>query len=219
MLGWLLGLALFLAVVDWVAVGQRRKRLEYIAKPGTMLALLAWLTPFTPENLSLAWFELGLILSLAGDVLLMLPQQRFIGGLVAFLLAHVAYIVSLNLTSLPPFGGLSFMLALVVIGLAGWLYRRLVVHVPRPLKLPVIAYLLVISGMLLSAGLTLTRPDWAVGPAALVTVGAALFFLSDSVLAWDRFVAPVRYGRVLVMVTYHLGQFGIALGAVWRFYP
>lgn len=219
MLNWLFGFALLLAIVNWVAVSRRWKWLEYIAKPGTMLALLAWFTTFAHGTPPLEWIQLGLILSLVGDVSLMLPRQRFVAGLVAFLLAHLAYIVGLNLTSWPSFGGLSFMMALVVIGLAVWLYRRLVVYVPRPLKLPVVAYLCVISVMLLSAGWTLMRPEWAIGPAWLVSVGAALFFVSDSLLAWDRFVAPVRYGRVLVMVTYHLGQLGIALGVVWRYYP
>jgi uncharacterized membrane protein YhhN len=39
-----------------------------------------------------------------------------------------------------------------------------------------------------------------------------LFVISDSLLSWDRFVAPITNARTIVMVTYHLGQFGIILG-------
>jgi uncharacterized membrane protein YhhN len=36
--------------------------------------------------------------------------------------------------------------------------------------------------------------------------GAALFLASDSVLAWNKFVRPLPFGRPAVMVTYHLAQ-------------
>ena len=44
-----------------------------------------------------------------------------------------------------------------------------------------------------------------------------LFFISDTLLAWNRFVAPIRHQRVLIMSTYHLGQMGLALGAALQF--
>jgi hypothetical protein len=40
---------------------------------------------------------------------------------------------------------------------------------------------------------------------------------SDSLLAWNKFDQPVRHANLLVMVTYHLGQFGIVLGAALHY--
>ncbi|MDQ2727613.1 MAG: lysoplasmalogenase [Actinomycetota bacterium] len=40
---------------------------------------------------------------------------------------------------------------------------------------------------------------------------AVLFYASDATLAWDRFVGPLRRGRLAVIVTYHLGQAGLVV--------
>jgi uncharacterized membrane protein YhhN len=70
----------------------------------------------------------------------------------------------------------------------------------RDLLVPVIAYAVVISAMVVSAfG---TAAPWAV-------IGAGLFYVSDATLAWNRFLERLRWGPLVVMVTYHLGQFGL----------
>lgn len=208
-------LALVLAVANWIAVGRRWRRLEYLTKPGTLLALLAWLAPFAFAESRLAGFLAGLVLSLVGDVLLMLPRQQFVGGLVAFLLAHVAYLIGFN-PSLPPRPELTLIALAGFMGLGWVLYLKLIRRVPPPLRWPVLFYLGVISLMGLSALLTWTRPEWDWRAAASVSVGALLFLTSDLVLAWDRFVRPRPHSRVLVMITYHLGQMGLIVGAVWQ---
>ena len=45
-------------------------------------------------------------------------------------------------------------------------------------------------------------------------VGAGLFYVSDALIAWNRFVAETRHGRVAIMVTYHLAQVGLVLSLV-----
>jgi len=87
----------------------------------------------------------------------------------------------------------------------------------RRLTGPVMLYGMIITLMLLSAMLTLFREEWKVLPALLAAVGAALFYLSDSFLAWDRFVSPVRNGRILNMITYHLGQIALIVGVALQF--
>jgi uncharacterized membrane protein YhhN len=62
--------------------------------------------------------------------------------------------------------------------------------------------------------MTWTRPGWSVFAALSVSLGAVLFYSSDSILAWNRFVTPISHGRFKTMITYHLGQFGIILGAI-----
>jgi hypothetical protein len=41
--------------------------------------------------------------------------------------------------------------------------------------------------------------------------------VSDSFLAWNKFVAPLPYGRLRVIVSYHVGQVLIVLGAALHF--
>jgi uncharacterized membrane protein YhhN len=213
-------IGLIIAVVDWYAVYTQHKKLEYFAKPGVMVALILWMLMNGGLGSTLIWFTLGLAFSMAGDIFLMLPRERFIAGLVSFLLAHLMYIAGLNQT--PPAINLPAVIVAVLVALT-WLriYRAistgLVASGNTALKYPVLAYSLVISLMLLSALLTLTGETWQPAPALLVSGGALLFFLSDTLLAWNKFVTPLRNGRLAVIITYHLGQILIALGAVLHF--
>jgi len=218
----LLFIALVLAILDWVAVVIQWKPLEFIAKPGTMVALLAWLWVVSGFRDGLVWFAVGLVFSLAGDVFLMLPREQFIAGLVSFLMAQIAYIIGFN-TAPPPINLASLILAGLVLLTGLQIYRRVGTSLESSgqssLKAPVLVYSIVISLMLLSALLTLVRPEteWPAGTALLVSGGALLFFVSDTTLAWNKFVASLKRGKLVVIVTYHLGQGLIVLGAALKF--
>ncbi len=185
-----------------------------------MLALIAWMIFEVGISGPLIFFTLGLCFSLVGDVCLMLPRDLFIAGLVAFLLGHVSYIVGFNFTA-PPIRVVTFLMLAVVIGLALLIIRPLRVGLlakgQKALLPPVQIYAGVISVMFFSAMVTLIRADWEKTAAILVCVGAAFFFLSDTMLAWNKFVTPFSKDRLKVMVTYHLGQILIALGAATQF--
>lgn len=212
-----------LAVLDWIAVSRAWKKLEYIAKPAMMVALIAFVIYNGGLSGGMRWFALGLAFSLAGDIFLMLPKEQFIAGLVSFLLAHVAYIIGLNPRLSPelPVLLIALGLAAVVALTASQVYRRISAGLrasgKTSLLAPVLIYTLVISVMLLSAMLTLLSNNWFSVHAITVCVGAALFFLSDAILAWNKFVSPLRYGRLMNMSSYHLGQLLIALGAALHF--
>ena len=213
-------LALIVAVVDWVAIQLRNKPLEFIAKPGVMILLLIGLWQASSFQGPMIWFGLGLLFSMAGDIFLMLPKEQFIPGLVSFLIAHLAYLVGFNQS--PPPMILASLVLVVMVGItAVQLYRRLAGGLRASgqtrLIYPVMAYSVVISLMLISALMTLARAEWSEGPALLVSAGALLFFLSDSFLGWNKFVAPLPYGKLRVIVTYHLGQILIVLGAAFHF--
>jgi uncharacterized membrane protein YhhN len=109
----------------------------------------------------------------------------------------------------------------IVLGLsAARLLRRLIGAVRmtnKRLVVPIIVYSIVITLMLLSALLTLSNPDWAAMPSLLVSLGAFLFYLSDIVLAWNRFVSPIKNGRMLNIGLYHLGQIAIVAGVAMQF--
>jgi alkenylglycerophosphocholine hydrolase len=210
-------IAFILAILNWIAADRQIKPLEYVTKPATMLALLWWIGSSVGLGGSMLWFSLGVVFCLAGDVFLMIPRDMFIFGLVSFLLGHICYIVGLNNSA--PFINFWGVIFIVVLGVfIGWLYPRLVRGLDAKgksgLKIPVLVYSLVISLMVYSAFMTLTKPGWPVAAALSVSLGAVLFFASDSMLAWDRFITALPHARLKVMMTYHLGQFGIILGAI-----
>jgi uncharacterized membrane protein YhhN len=86
------------AVADWIGVSTSRPRVEYVAKPLTILLLIAWLVIGVGMESALAPPTLlvlvALLFSLAGDILLMLPAARFLPGLVLFLMAHLSYVLA-----------------------------------------------------------------------------------------------------------------------------
>ena len=134
----------------------------------------------------------------------MLPSDRFVTGLAAFLLGHLAYVVGLS-----RHGGSAAALALSAIpvavvagGLAVRFARALRAGGEGGLLGPVVAYMVAISAMVVSA--LATGNVWA-------AVGAVLFMASDSLIAENRFVAPRTWAPLAIMVTYHLGQAGLVV--------
>jgi uncharacterized membrane protein YhhN len=201
-------LALVAAGADWLAVYHGNRRLEFVAKPLTMVLLIGAAVAVDPADAATRyWFVVALLLSLAGDVLLMLRRDNlFVAGLGAFLLAHVAYIIGL-LTSGVHAGGLLVGFALAVAGFVLIVARlmRGVRRTDRALVTPVLAYVVVISVMLITAYGT-TRL-WAFA-------GASFFYISDSLLGRQRFLEPRERGDTAVMVTYHLAQILLVLSLV-----
>jgi uncharacterized membrane protein YhhN len=213
--------AFVFAALETLALWKNSPRLEYVAKPAVMIALFLWLWTSTGLNGALLWFGLGILLSLAGDVLLMIALDRlFLAGLIAFLLAHVAYVIGFN-TPFPALSTWGFILAFMI-GISG---VRVISRIIAPLhskgqaglRIPILLYALVISLMLLSAMLKLTDISWQAGAALLVAFGAFLFYLSDIILAWMKFVAPIQNGRIYNILAYHLGQIALIAGVVMQF--
>jgi len=193
------------AVANWWSRLVGSRRVEYVSKPATMLALVGVALALDPLHADQrAWFVAGLVLSLAGDVFLMLPADRFVAGLGSFLLAHVAYVVGLNLHpgSATALLVASVVVALVAVGVGIRIVRGAAAAGGGRLAGPVVAYMAVISAMVVSA---VAAGPWIAG------AGAVLFFASDGLIAWNRFVTPIRWAPVAIMVTYHLGQAGLVL--------
>src|SRR5688572_22987648 len=90
----LLALSAVAAVGDWIAVARREKALEYVCKPLATMFLVGVAVALDPSDpTARRWFVVALLLALVGDVLLMLPRGFFVGGLLAFLFAHIAYVI------------------------------------------------------------------------------------------------------------------------------
>lgn len=197
--GWLLlALAACVAVADWRAVWRRPAPVENILKPAVLALLIAVALVLDPaDSTQRAWFVAGLVLSLAGDVLLLPAIDRFVAGLASFLLAHVAFIAGFMAAGRgdQPLVPLVFVLA--GLALSGQEVVRGVLRTDRALLGPVVLYMLVISGMVSAA-------YWN---GNVVGIGGAIVFaMSDSTLGIDRFVRRRRWMPVAVMVTYHVAQ-------------
>ena len=182
-------------------------RLVYLFKPltTTLVFVIAWL--MMPPVMGLyRWLLLaGLLCSLAGDVFLMLPNDRFVPGLVSFLVAHFFYIggfVTRGGWGLTPWVLLLFLLY------GGVMLWQLRPHVGTLLG-PVIVYMAAILVMgWQAAELWLALRDVS---ALLALVGALLFVVSDSTLALDRFKAHFSRAALLVLSTYYTAQLLLAL--------
>ncbi|MBS1846876.1 MAG: lysoplasmalogenase [Actinobacteria bacterium] len=202
-----LGVAAVGAVANWWAVSVGRRRIEWVTKPGVMVALIVAAILVDPVDATVrAWVIAGLVFSLAGDVFLMLPRERFVEGLGSFLVAHVAYIVAFVLSA-TSWTGASVGAAAAIVALA--LVGRPIVSAVRrdrpALAWPVVAYMAVISSMVVAAFAT-ARP-WPI-------VGSLVFFASDGILATNKFVRSLPGARFSIMSTYHVAQFCFVVALV-----
>jgi uncharacterized membrane protein YhhN len=217
---WFLLVALIFAALTMLAIWKDNRGLEFVAKPAVMVALFFYLWTSTGLQGVTLWFGLGILFSLAGDVFLLWIDRFFLYGLVAFLLAHIAYLVGFNMPT-SPISLWGFLMA-VLIGLGGGRVMRRILSAMMEkgqmrMRIPVAVYSAVISLMLLSAMLKLTDPAWGTGASLLVALGAFLFFLSDIVLAWNKFVTPIQNGRMLNIGLYHIAQILLVAGVVMQF--
>jgi uncharacterized membrane protein YhhN len=179
----------------------------YLFKPltTTLILVLALTAPAPVSPFYQVVVGLGLLFSLAGDVFLMLPSDRFVPGLVSFLVAHLFYIAAFGSVA-----GVSFTAAAIVpfVLYGAVLLRILWPHLGR-LKLPVAVYAAVLLVMAWQAA----EQYLAVRDvrSLLALVGAALFVVSDSVLAFNRFAGRFHWAQALVLSTYFAAQWLIAL--------
>ncbi len=220
-------LSLIFALLEWIAEHKQSRLGIYSTKPTMMLFLIAWVLLYADlltdtHNFPLVWFLIGLAFCLGGDIFLMLPERFFLSGLISFLLGHIFYILGLwgsvtfKVSLLP-----GLMLAVVILSISLTLYRRLargmVASENTRMRIPVAVYAFIISIMLYLALLTPLSEAWENTFALIVAAGALLFYVSDILNAWRRFISPFSNDRLLIMSTYHLGQIGIAVGATLQF--
>lgn len=197
------------AAGDWLAVHHRERRLEYLLKPLTILCLIGVALAVDPQDpAARAWFVGALVFSLAGDVFLMLDRdgELFVAGLGAFLVAHLAYVVGMLVEGVGGYGLLLGALVVAVLILVVGTQIVRAVQASEPVLLaPVAVYMGVISAMVVAA-IGVGRP--------FGVVGAGLFYASDTMIGWTRFVRPHPRLPLAIIVTYHLGQIGLVLSLI-----
>lgn len=181
----------------------------WIAKPVAAAGFLALaLNVGALETRYGSWIFAGLALSFLGDALL-IPERNpaaFKAGIGSFLLGHVAYTVA--------FATLAFDLqiavaAAVLVSGSGFVAKRwLWPHLASGMHMPVLAYGIVISCMLIAASGCAganERPD--------IFAGALLFYLSDLSVARDRFVHASFWNGAWGLPFYFGAQLILAYGS------
>lgn len=180
----------------------------YFFKPLTtvLTIALAWVLAGADFSALASYQQLvlaGLVFSLAGDIFLMLPKDRFIAGLLSFLVAHLLYIAAFYGQS----HSVSTWVWLPCLAWGGFLLHRLWPGLGA-LKGAVMVYAAALLGMGVAAGAQFEQlPGLAT---ALAAAGAVLFIASDSLLALNRFKAPFFSAQAWVLATYFMAQLLIA---------
>lgn len=191
------------------AIHFNYKVYKYIWKPGTMVLII--LLAITESGLSSAFSYLvlfALLFSLFGDVFL-LREEWFVHGLASFLIAHILYsigfVVAFDLTITFTTGSLLIILMMIAILFFLILQPNVRKNGGRVLLLAVAGYITVITTMV---GLSIMT-----GVSILITA-SILFFISDAVLAFNKFVKRFQLADYMVMSTYFTAQllFAISLG-------
>lgn len=196
-------------VVGALAVFSAERRIAWLHVPTKPLAtaLLLWVVGWPATRLAV-WVDVGIALSVIGDIALLGPGQgAFLAGLAAFLLAHLAYGAAfarvavwsphVAIVAVATLAATAFVLRATREGTAG-------------MRGPTVAYGVVISAMVIAAFATLGGP---LPTAPLAAGGAILFYASDASLALNKFRRPIPHAAFLTLGLYWLGQLGIALAA------
>jgi len=169
---------------------------------------------------------LAQISGLIGDVFLLLNSRWFILGLCAFLIGHLLYIGLIGwgiIVVCSHFGvrnniflplivtTLAFILMLIV-------FYRIIAPKSPHLTLPgrlwasMQVYGWVLGGLVAMSLLSVMIANIYSYSMLYLPIGAILFFISDSILAYDRFNKKIPRIRVWIMMSYHLAQFSLAVG-------
>jgi len=199
----------FLLIHGELAKNQGQK---YIFKPIStslvvVIVILSLLFSQDYQNYKLL-ILLGLLFCFGGDIALMFDSKKaFTAGLVLFLIGHIVYSITIVI-----YNGylISSYTAPIIISILGVLIYRYLYSGLGNMKIQVLFYIIVISFMVHCAFSSFDSQFFTYQQALLLSIGATLFYISDVVLAINRFKIPFKYNR-LGLAFYYAGQLLIAL--------
>jgi uncharacterized membrane protein YhhN len=149
--------------------------------------------------------HIGLLFSLLGDIFLMFEGElMFICGLSSFLTAHIFYIfVFYNARTTKQNKTLLLFLVFFASSYYSYIYKEIFIQGGYVMLIAVLVYIIVITTMVYFAYLNNNT---------ILTLGVTMFFISDSALAFDKFIINATDSKLeyLVMSTYHIAQLCIA---------
>jgi uncharacterized membrane protein YhhN len=215
----------------WTSVYFEWKQVRPFAKALAMALVILW-TLFAVHfqvNYFVVFLVIAQIFGLLGDILLLFSGKWFVWGLGAFLVGHFFYLglLAAIMTTgwhIGLISGFSFSAALICFVLwaayllvftrffSSYIYKN---KSDLPFWIAVILYGATLSFIVASSVFSIASLpgfDWV---QIFLPIGAVLFFASDNLLAYDRFVKKIPNGRLWVIVTYHLGQLSLAVGFLY----
>jgi len=171
--------------------------MRMIAKPIPLFMLISMIKPSEHYQ---KFIFIGLIFSVMGDLLLEASPKLFAFGLVAFLIAHINYIIAfakrekqLNIKSAVP------------VFIYGAILYWILFPTLDKMAIPVFFYVIVILTMVWRAFAQQKFDNFA----KYAFIGSVFFVFSDSLIALNKFHAPIEYSRPIIMITYWTAQFFI----------
>ena len=203
-----------IALVEIYLLAMNMEQFRIYSKP--LIIPCLGLTYYTSLNQKTNFFKdavaIALLFSWLGDLLLQ-KESLFVPGLLAFLTAHIFYILFYVRTKSEK---ISFFKLRPVMLIAVLAYLIEFMYLLWPslggMKIPVLIYGITISTMLSAAIWQYQKLDDRTS--LFLIIGAALFVTSDSILAINKFSSPFDSAGIFIMATYILAQLFIVLGAI-----
>jgi uncharacterized membrane protein YhhN len=183
----------------------------FLTKPLIMISIMIFyflqtkrLQNFQDKLMLIAFF-----FSMMGDTFLMFQgEQYFMFGLGSFLITHLLYIFVFSRNRLKS----NWLARFSFIIFSGMMLFILQHHISNSLLIPIIIYMIAITVMAITASERNTNSE----SYQFVLIGAILFVLSDSLIAINKFVVTIPLQTILIMGTYILAQYLIAIGFLKR---
>lgn len=197
--------------------------IRYVTKPFLMPLLVTYYSLAIYYTSGIGYVNwiifVGLLLGWAGDILLInRPDQEekkllFMLSLISFLLGHIFYIVAFIVTITAPYTYTLWTLGITIsLVINGVLIVIKILPTAEKMKIPVFVYIIIIFTMGILASILFG--EMSTKGYIILLVGVLFFIISDTIIAWYRFVKEFPYERLLVMSTYLAAQFFVVLGFI-----
>ncbi|WP_264563851.1 lysoplasmalogenase [Flavobacterium sp. N3904] len=176
-----------------------------------LLAAVAVSEDFSTKKILL----IALTFSWIGDIILLFTDKGelyFIFGLIAFLISHLVYIVLFSKQQSTRTYSNKVLFWVGFVAILSYFIFMINTLFPKlgPLKIPVLVYAIVITTMLFFAFKGSLK--WSIPANNYILIGAIVFVSSDSILAFNKFYAPITQASFFIMATYCVAQYLIVAG-------
>ncbi len=193
-------------------LAEKKENLKGILLTKPLLSALFIATALLQPHSADPYFYLilaGLVLCFAGDICLIFFFNRkvFTAGLAFFLTGHILYVLAFFITAGFTTGAWISLAVMSVISF--FVFTRLRPHLGSMVG-PVIAYITIISVMVVGAASLAVRQDFSPQARVLVMAGSLLFYVSDLFVARHRFVEKNIINRYAGLPMYYAAQFMLA---------